>query len=394
MKMNPASILKASGITCHYYAKDGVSRLPAVAAFVTEESVIEARRKPASPGGLAQVNYGDLIVVRTTPTGERDAVIQPLGSHGAYFIDVQTDIGNRPLRFTGNGMLNAREALVNLAGNGSDIGTDGRNTLAGIQFVFELVSANPDINRYGSRTVADAFLSVMSEGAGSIGLSVSHEDFARKARADLMRAEIGMIDPTHKDALVRNVELDRILIDAGANILSSSSGSMRGVRGDDEEDMRRVVMANEKLSQDVFGKVTCTPLSELSVSIVDMDSSEDLMDDMEDRILSGDWVTAVRADLARVLEEAMPGYKYDFMIAAKDGRDIMIVSDTLGDVSGAIYVYSWPSSDRLPAIDAGGGKKMTISPEEIPDDEEISRLSGILEKMSDHILTDGFANFS
>ncbi|MEP3665682.1 MAG: hypothetical protein ABJN42_02990 [Roseibium sp.] len=394
MKTKPSSILTVAGINCHYYAQDGVTRLPAVAAFVTEDSMRATRRKKAEGDKQINVNYGDLIVIRTTPSGGKDAVIQPLGKHGAYFIDIMTDKGPKPLRFTGAGMLSAREALSNMSETGNDMGADGRNVLSAVSFIFDLASANPDIKRYSGRVVADAFLSVMSEGASAIELSITHEEFARKACGDLIRAEIGMVEPAHKDALMRSMDLDKILAESGAKVLTSSGNPERGIRGDDEGDPRNVVMAGQQLSKEVLDRITSTPADVVSVSIVDASSAGSLMEEMEDRALSGPWVSAAEKGLQELLGKAMPGVAYDFMLAAKEGRDLMIVSEANPGSEGSIFIYSWPSSDRYPAMDIDGTITMTISPEEIPDFGEISRLSGVLEKMNDLALTDGLQNFA
>lgn len=385
MKMKPASILAAAEIGCHYYARDGVTRLPAVAAFVTEASVRKARENRLVVGAVSEIGYGDLIVVRTTAEGGKDAVIQPLGSHGAYFIDLPTGTGPRPIRFTGPGMLAAREALIGAAREGVDLGEGGRNALAGIEFIFGMATSNPDIGRYGVRVVSDAFLSAMFEGASGVTLPVSEEAFARKARADLIRAEIAMMDPGHRDALTRSLPLVRILEDAGAKA---------GSRKEAEEELRRAIAGNDAMSREVFGLVTRTRIEDMSMAVVEAARSGELAEEMEDRALSGPWVDALRQRLVEVLGGTAPGQAFAIVLATREGRDVLMVSDGADEMSGSHHLYSWPTADRYAAVNLGTSVGLAVSPEEIPDEEELARLAAVLEKLSDQSLTSGFENYA
>jgi hypothetical protein len=72
------------------------------------------------------------------------------------------------------------------------------------------------------------------------------------------------------------------------------------------------------------------------------------------------------------------GYRLDLTLYAAEGRDLLILSDTVGQETGVSLAFSWPSRDRAPTLEDATGPIYAICPEEAPAPDEVIRLERVL----------------
>ena len=84
----------------------------------------------------------------------------------------------------------------------------------------------------------------------------------------------------------------------------------------------------------------------------------------------------------------MPGYRFEMDVFCEGGRDFLTISDNVGQKNNVAFVYSWPTSERIPVMEIEIGRVLNVSPEEDPGEEEIERLSLVLGQLEAVNLTD------
>lgn len=385
MKIDPKALFSTSGIGCLRLTRNAetgaMETHPARAAFVTRESATLSRA--VSGKVVSDVGYGDVLVLVQMPDGSTRGEHAPAGADAGVALEMASQTGDdRLIPFTGPSMLAARSKLGALSISGS-MSDDMRRALDGIRGSFELVAAHPDPTRHRLDLVGQAFHAALIDTFGDISLPFSHEAFGRKARADMIRARIAAIDPLHPDALGFARDLPGILEAAGVDIAWAGGLDAKAVMGSDfsEQGMRRAVAANESLRRNVFGRATRTPIDRLSMSVIPEDEMETLIARHPDRRLSGAWVEALRAGLEDALGDDMPGGEVEMEMLSIDGRDLMLVRDDVSAARGQVFVYAWPASDRALVSKTDGNRILNVSPEEIPEIEEIRRIAGSLEQI-------------
>lgn len=385
MKINVKALFEVGGIQCvHKTEEAGVEqRHEARLAFVTESTVAAVRdlssRDPsyAAGDGDPEVGYGCIVAVsRTAEGGSVGHVLKP-GEAGDFFLNA----GGKDHAMTGSHMLELRESLVSLTREGATLTQDQRYALAGLQDIFEMVASAPDAERFPSILIAQAYHASMIDALGDFDLPISPQDFAAKSKADLLRARIGQLDSSHPDAIASSRSLRDLLKESGVHVSESGVGAeirSPAARQISEEAIRRTVMANDRMCNELFGSMTATGIERLSAAMIPLADLETLRTRKSNRRLSGDWVEKARDTAKSITQSGMPGYKFEMDVFSEGGRDILAISDNIGQKNGVAFVYSWPTADRLPVAEIESGRVLRISPEEIPDEAEIKRLTEVL----------------
>jgi hypothetical protein len=102
-----------------------------------------------------------------------------------------------------------------------------------------------------------------------------------------------------------------------------------------------------------------------------------------DRSLQGSRLSGAWADGATALAEGLTrsgtsGYRSSLTLYAAEGLDLMVLSDTIGDLNGLALLFSWPTHERAPVLRTPTGPVYAICPEETPSDNEVTRLDRVL----------------
>lgn len=390
MKINPRALFMTSGIPCVRLSldeeTDDLGIIPAHAVFITEESVAAARMKKLPvEANTPDVAYGDVLVISRFPDGNSMGEHVPAGRDAGVALRIVTEEeGEILLPFTGRNMLIAREKLLSLSRRGVPLQPEQRKAMSGIQGIFEIIMAQPDPERFGSSLIGQAFQSSMIDSMGDIRLPVSDEEFGRKARADLLRAQISRIDPDHPDAFGSSRALRQILTQAGINPEAASYGAAATSVGSSritEEALRRMVAANDRLSREVFGSMTRTSIENLSAAAISFRDFEKIRGGALGPELSGPWIETVGERLETIFGDRMAGYHCDMVMVSRDGQDILTLCDPMSAQNGLAFIYAWPTAERLVESEIAQGHVVNISPEEIPSELEIRRLSTVLEQI-------------
>lgn len=389
MKINVLALFETSAIRCvHMSEHDGVvQRNSARVAFITETTVAASRAlsvddaKYRVKDGDPDVNYGSLVAVIRDADGIAHAKLFGPGVGASLYLDCDGE----EIGITGEDMLKLREKVVAMSSRDVQLSDNHRRALSGIQEIFEMVSSAPNTDRFSANLIAQSYHASMIDSFGEVRLPVSDEEFSRKGRADLIRAKIGLLDPLHQDAIGNARPLRSILSDAGCEItLSGVSAEIRSAaaRHINEEAIRRTILANDRMCREVFGAMTSTPIENLSAAMISTDGLEKLRQVKSNRRLSGDWIDQVHSRAKEIAQAGMPNYKFEMDVFSEDGRDYLTISDNVGMKNNAAFVYSWPSSERIAAMEIAEGRIINISPEEIPSEDDIQRLSEVLLQLS------------
>jgi hypothetical protein len=293
------------------------------------------------------------------------------------------------MRFLGPHMLRARESLFVAINENPDIDANAqvRRLLGALQGSFERIQNEPEA--FPAEALKDAFTASMIDAYGNAQLPVEPEAFLRKVRADALRLEIGRMEPGHPDALGRDpVGVDGILQNAGMEGAVDRGAAVRapGGRLIGDRDMIRMLSANDRLCREVFGAATSTTIEDLSVKLLKVSEVEALREhfEQEDAIEQGEWVDEVLGRMRAITQGAMPRYQFEATIASVDGRDVLLVTDSVGGTmgfndgsQGVGYLYSWPTADRRPTMEVNRGLIATFGAEDVPSEEELDRLERV-----------------
>ena len=395
MKVNMKALFSTGAIPCVHVVFDEDTgeelRNDSQLAFVTESTVAAAReiakRDSAAVPGESEpdVTYGCAVAISQDDNGKSiGQVVQP-GENSDYFLEMN----DGDFSLTGDGMLVLREKILHMMRSDEtlELSQSHRNALGGIQDIFEMVSAVPDEERFPAGLISQAFMASMADSFGDgkeIELPVSDEEFSAKSRADLYRARIGNMDPSHPDGIASAGSLREFLATAGIDVTTSGVGvEIRGsiASSINEETMRRLVLSNDRMCREVFGALTATPIERLSAAVIQLSDLEVLRQGKAQNRLSGDWIDKATTTAGNITRNGMPGYVFEMDVFSEGGRDIMTISDNVGRQNGVAYVYSWPNADRIPYSEIDSGRVLNISPEEIPDKAEIERLQEVIREL-------------
>jgi hypothetical protein len=386
MKLNTRALFQVGSIGCtqKIAGPDGVeARSEARLAYITESSVAAARnlsaRDPSfAPGdGDPDVSYGSAVVVSRDAEGVSEGKVLTPGEEAPYFIEVD----GKEFSLSGRDMLSLREHMIEATRTGETLSVDARHALSGIQEIFEMVASAPDTERFPAHLIAQAYQAAMIDSFGDFELPISDEEFASKSRGDLLRARIGMLDPAHPDGIESARPLRDLLSESGIQVSESGVGAeirSATARQITEEAIRRTVLANDRMCREVFGAITGTPIEKLSAAMIPLSGMDRLRKNKSNRRLSGDWIAKATETAKQITQGGMPGYKFELDVFSEGGRDILAISDNVGQKNDVAFIYSWPTADRVPVMEIKSGRILNVSPEEVPDEAELERLSGVL----------------
>ena len=199
-----------------------------------------------------------------------------------------------------------------------------------------------------------------------------------------LRNMIAAVDPDHEDAGVNVAPVSALLQTRGVEASARPGSSVRVINGRSVSDdvLRAAVKSNDALCRHVFQPLTRTAIEDLAVGLLDQDEYDRLVETLResDEVLSGVWVDRVLGKLNDVVQTSVGArYEYQTVLASAEGRDILLVNEP---GLGAHYYYSWETEERRPLLEIDGAQGIpTISPEEIPDIQEIERLRAVFDEM-------------
>lgn len=168
MKIHTKALLDTCGFACKSLAGEpetgGYAELDARAVFITEDSVERARAAqaglaPFDPSRLPSLRYGDILISRARPDGQKEGLHIPAGRDAGLVVPVTGSDGfERQIPFTGRHMLSARQQLLAMGPRGRQLNADQRTILEGIQGVFEIVAAKADPAVFSEELIGQAFM--------------------------------------------------------------------------------------------------------------------------------------------------------------------------------------------------------------------------------------------
>jgi hypothetical protein len=338
-------------------------------AILTEETVRASRdlgrgdpdllATDASPklrygGALAYVDEGGGRSRRLTlEPGEGDGFRLPCG-----------------LSFLGRHMLDAERALP-------DRGEGEKPFLRSlIRSVFRMVAAVPDPDRFPELLIAQAFRSSLRETFGEAHLPLTDEALVLRSRSDLTRGRISAIDPKHPDALGAFAPLARVLDRAGTDVRRDGV-DVPGIGRVTRFEARRLI-ENGPYRTGLFGKLTRTPHAKIEGVVLPLDEVRILEGKLKGARLTGAWPDAVKR-VAADLTGSGGEFQLKLDLYADQGRDLLLMTDTFGEMNGVALLFSWPTHERAPVLDRPEGPVFAVCPEEVPPPKELIRLEAVFQ---------------
>lgn len=388
MKLNVRALFEGNAVRCEKQHEDNygeIATLEAQIVVISETSVMNVRNLAAQDPKYQpsdrdpEVRFGDILAVTRSPDGSTASEVITPGKPSSYYVQ----IGEENLNLTAS-FLNLRESLVALTRKDVQMTQGQRRLLMGVQETLEMVSSAPDQERFTTALIAEGFQAAMIDAFGDFEMTVTPEQFALKSKADLLRARIGTLDENHPDSLGNANDLRNVLGRAGVEVNSNGIGAQIRAAGNQqitEDSMRRSIQSNDQMCRKVFGAMTNTPIEKLSAAMISIEQLGQLRENLGDRRLTGDWVDAVKERATDITRGAMGNYSFEMDMFVDGGRDILVIDDTIGRRNGVAFAYSWPTADRHPIMEIDRGRVYNISPEEVPSEEEIERLTVIVNQL-------------
>lgn len=369
MRVNAKALMRVGQIRCLHEGADGALS-PAFVALITDETVREARALGDRDTSLRgtdtspEVRYGGALGYVRSPDGSFRAHILAPGEGGGFRMRDGT-------RLLGPDMLGAEHALT-----AGDLDQDGQRALSAIRSVFRMVCAVPDETRFPVSLIGQAYLFAMRSSFGDAVLPVSEEMFVRKARADLLRARISDLDPDHPDGIGAVSDFMRVLDAAGAD----ARADVVRVAGAPPLSRRdaRSLLDDDRFRTPLFGAISLTSPDRIEATVLPASEADGVDRALRGSRLSGAWADGVSRLGERLTGSGLYGYQMDLSLYVSGGRDLLLLSDTVGRASGIALVYSWPSSERAPVLQTPEGPVYAICPQEVPDPETVLRLGSAL----------------
>jgi len=375
MRVNAKALMRVGEIRCVHRDATG-QRRPARVCLITEETVRRARElgdgDPSLRSGdrSPDVRYGGALAYMSGGDGAVRCLFIPPGQDGGLVLRDGT-------RFLGSDMYAAEVTLA--ASPGTD--PDRDRALEGIRSVFRMVAAAPDEDRFPTLLIAQAYRSALRSAFGPAHLPVTEEGLVRKCQADLIRARISELDSSHPDAIGYCEPFLRVLDRAGADARAEAvrlGGSERITRQE-----ARLLLGRAPFRDRLFGVLTLTPPDRIDAAVLPCDEVEEVDRSLAGSRLEGGWAERVNL-IASELTGAGAGtgwYRIDLTLYVSGGRDLLILSDSVGREAGISLAFSWPSAERRPVLATLSGPIYAISPAEVPDEGELIRLRRTLSEL-------------
>lgn len=387
MKINVKHLLDTSGIDCFRISTggpEGHEHSKARAAFVTEETVDAARDAASVAGerpepGSPDVRYGDVLVSWRDSQGWQGTHAKAGQDAGVYLSMLDEGGRSTVLPFTGMSMFLAHQKLRPRELTGR-IDTHQQRVIDGIRGVFDVVVGAILDDRFPDGLTGMVFACRIAGDGSQPHLDVAPDEFARHAKASMIRARIEMCDPDHPEAARECDRLDDIL---SRVIGKSISPVLRQGTGTpiDEQFLRKIAAAAPGMSDRVLGSLSRADVKRMSARAL---TSEDMAlfgRGAARRKLSGAWVEAASSRLNEMSENLGPGTAGQIEIFNIGRRDIVAIRDSMSDQSGSVFLYSWPEYDRMPVSRVDRSLAFHLSPEEIPTKLELAKLRSALDEL-------------
>lgn len=367
MRVNAIALMRAAGVSCQFEEAPG-RNIPARVALVTEETVRAARALAGEDpslqagDGSPQLRYGGALAY--VGSGSARRLVLPPGEGDAFMLP-------GGVRFLGRHMLEAERHL-----SGSGAGGEAGLLLACLRSVLRMVATVPDEDRFAPHLIVQGCLFSLRDAFGEARLPVGEGALILRSRADLIRARIATVDPNNPDALGASTPFPRLLDRCGVD--ARSDGVRVSGMGLLTRSGLRHMVEEGALRDGLFTRICRTPPERIEAVALSTEEAARLDRSLEAARLSGPWVDAVRGAGARLTGSGTSGYRLDLTLYAADGRDLMLMSDTVGQETGVSILFSWPSRDRSPTLETPEGPVYAICPEEIPNKDEVIRLERVL----------------
>jgi len=371
MRVNARALLNVAGVGCLHEDEAGVSR-PARVAIVTEETVRAARDQGASDPGLRateespQLRYGGALAYVDDGSGPARREILAPGEGDAFRLPCG-------LRFLGRHMLTAERALPDRGGG------DRPFLRSLIRSVFALVASVPDPDRFPEHLIAQAYRSSLRDAFGEARLPITDEALVLKSRSDLIRSRIAALDPKHPDALGATAPLARILDSAGLDVRGDGV-DIPGIGRITRFQARRL-MESGPYREGLFDRLTRTSPARIEGVVLPLEEARSLEAAIPGSRRTGAWAEAVQILAGELTGSGHGGYRLTLSLLSAQGRDLLVMTDTVGDLNGVSLLFSWPSHERAPVLQSPDGPVYALCPEEAPPAEEVIRLERVLQEL-------------
>lgn len=387
MKINVKHLLDSSGIDCFRISTggpEGHEHFKAKAAFVTEETVDAAREAAALAGerpepGSPDVRYGDVLVSWRDGAGWQGTHAKA-GQDAGVYLSIHDESGRSTvLPFTGMSMFLAHQKLRPRELTGR-IDEHQQRVLDGIRGVFDVVVGAILDNRFPDGLTGMVFACRIAGDGSQPHLDVEAGDFARHAKASMIRARIEACDPDHPEAAGGCDSLDEIL----ARVIGKPIGPvLRPGMGTpiDEPFLRKIAAAAPGMSDRVLGSLSRADVKRMSARALNSEDMALFSRGASRRKLSGAWVEAANARLGEMSENLGPDAAGQIEIFNIGRRDIVAIRDSMSDQSGSVFLYSWPDYDRTPVSRVNGSLVFHLSPEEVPSKLDLVKLRSALDEL-------------
>jgi hypothetical protein len=364
MRINAIALMRAAGVRC-LYEEGGAGPFPARIALVTEESVRAARALAERDSSLRatetspQLRYGGALAYVGSGTARRHVLLP--GEGNAFMLQGR-------FRFLGNHMLDAERVL-----SGSpELPAESYLLLSSLRSVLRLVATVPDEDRFPQHLIVQACRFSLRDAFGDARLPVGEVALSQRSRAELIRGRIAAIDPKNPDALGACAPFARLLDRAGADVRIDGL-RVSGIGVLNRNGIRPLVEGGA-WRDGLFSRVTRTPPENIDAVALPTEEAARVELHFKDARLTGPWVDGVRTIGDMLTGSGTNGYRLDLTFYAVEGRDLMMMSDTVGQETGVSILFSWPSCDRAPTIETSEGPVYAICPEEVPSQDEVIRL--------------------
>lgn len=359
-KLDVRAALKTEALNCEYQGN------PGKVILVTEE--VLAKNPGDESSNAPDISVGEAMVVFKNPvSGKTEGRVLIPGKHLDLKIIVRDEAGNTHKIDQGDtqSMHRSMRALNEIEGA---VGGVVEKISKYVDSVFTRIIAR---SRFATPETISSALSFeldrfrMNERKNS-GITDEQLDKITTARA--LRETIGRIDPEHEDALVSG---GRYVSEGHAREVVAEMG----VRTTElPSQMMRALKADRRLSQEVFGAITETPIDQLSAQIISREDADGFRQKMRPGLISGGYAATIKSRLQDIFSEQMPGYKdmYEVELYKKGDADLMLVQDHV-----ASYVYGWDTDSRKLVV----ADEVALTEADVPSDEEIARLRTVLEDL-------------
>ena len=360
-KLDIRSAIRENGINCEFEGQPGKALL-VTAAMLNKFPADADAKYPDVAAGEAIVTYFD-----STTDKVRGRVVLP-GAKNDLTLVIRDKDGDENRIDIGH-LTDFPSAIRAVHDIEDNVGIKQSNALQNVKdyvgLAFKNVLAKPRLAAPENISAALSFELEGSRRNEAVETQLSAEQLDRITTARALRQTIARINPEHDDALagVANYQSDY-----RANALVDGLG-VRAMEIPPQ--MRAALRADRGLSEEVFGAITTTSISDLTAKIIDPKEFEFIRQELRPGLVRNGFAAVIENRLKDIFAERMPSYNgmHEIELYTKGGADVMVVKDHV-----ATYVYGWDTDSRKLEIDG----KLALTEADVPSEEEIERLRDVL----------------